>query len=95
MPAAAVPAPLPAAAGVAAAAGSGPGVSSPSCVVHEGPPGKGAVGAVGSRVEDFVEAFRPYVEAGYDEVYVSQIGPEQDGWFDFWERELRPALAEL
>jgi G6PDH family F420-dependent oxidoreductase len=55
----------------------------------------GAVGAVGSRVEEFVEAVRPYVDAGYDEVYLSQIGPEQDGWFDFWERELHPALAEL
>jgi G6PDH family F420-dependent oxidoreductase len=52
-------------------------------------------GAVGNRVEDFVEAVRPYVEAGYDEVYLSQIGDEQDGWFDFYERELRPALAEL
>jgi hypothetical protein len=54
-----------------------------------------SVGAVGNRVEDFVEAVRPYVEAGYDEVYLSQIGEEQDGWFDFFERELRPALAEL
>ncbi len=54
-----------------------------------------AVGAVGNRVEDFVEAVRPYVEAGYDEVYLSQIGAEQDGWFDFYERELRPALDEL
>jgi alkanesulfonate monooxygenase SsuD/methylene tetrahydromethanopterin reductase-like flavin-dependent oxidoreductase (luciferase family) len=34
----------------------------------------GAVGAVGNRVEDFVEAVRPYVDAGYDEVYLSQIG---------------------
>jgi len=54
-----------------------------------------AVGAVGNRVEDFVAAVRPYVEAGYDEVYLSQIGEQQDGWFDFYERELRPALAEL
>jgi G6PDH family F420-dependent oxidoreductase len=54
-----------------------------------------AVGAVGSRVEDFVEAVRPYVDAGYDEIYLSQIGPEQDGWFDFWERELHPALTQL
>jgi G6PDH family F420-dependent oxidoreductase len=54
-----------------------------------------AVGAVGNRVEDFVEGIRPYVQAGFDEVYISQIGPEQDGWFDFWERELRPALADL
>lgn len=55
----------------------------------------GTVGAVGNRVEDFVPAVKEYVDAGYDEVYLSQIGPEQDGWFDFWERELRPALAGL
>ena len=54
-----------------------------------------SVGAVGNRVEDFVDAVREYVDAGYDEVYVSQIGPEQDGFFDFWERELRPALEGL
>ena len=51
--------------------------------------------AVGNRVEDFVEAVRAYVEAGFDEVYLSQIGPEQDGFFDFWERELRPAVQAL
>jgi hypothetical protein len=46
-------------------------------------------------VEDFVDAVRPYVEAGFDEVYLSQIGHEQAGWFGFWERELRPALQDL
>lgn len=51
--------------------------------------------AVGNRVEDFVNAVRPYVEAGFDEVYLSQVGPEQEGFFDFWERELHPALAAL
>ncbi len=54
-----------------------------------------AVGAVGPRVEDFVEGVRPYVEAGFDEVYLSQIGPDQAGFLDFWERELAPALADL
>ena len=34
----------------------------------------GAVAATGNRVEDFVEGLRPYVEAGFDEVYLSQIG---------------------
>jgi coenzyme F420-dependent glucose-6-phosphate dehydrogenase len=28
-----------------------------------------------------------YVDAGYDHVYVHQIGPEQDGFFDFYERK--------
>ena len=55
----------------------------------------GAVAATGSRVEDFVEGLRPYVEAGFDEVYVSQIGEDQEGFLAFWERELRPAVAGL
>ncbi|MCW2778250.1 MAG: class F420-dependent oxidoreductase, partial [Frankiales bacterium] len=54
-----------------------------------------AVGAVGNRVEDFVEGIRPYVEAGFDEVYVSQIGEEQEGFFRFWTEELAPALKDL
>ena len=49
--------------------------------------------ALGDRVEDYVEAVRTYVEAGYDEVYLSQVGRDQAGFFDFWDRELRDALA--
>ena len=33
-----------------------------------------------------------YLDAGYDRLYFHQIGPDQDGFFHFWERELRPAL---
>jgi G6PDH family F420-dependent oxidoreductase len=55
----------------------------------------GAVAATGNRVEDFVEGLRPYVEAGFDEVYLSQIGPDQQGFLRFWEQELRPALEAL
>jgi G6PDH family F420-dependent oxidoreductase len=39
-----------------------------------------------------LEAIRRYVEAGFDEVYVGQIGAEQEGFFQFFERELRPKL---
>jgi G6PDH family F420-dependent oxidoreductase len=49
----------------------------------------------GPRVEDYVAAVRSYVDAGFDEVYLSQVGPDQTGFFDFWERELRPALEQL
>jgi G6PDH family F420-dependent oxidoreductase len=41
----------------------------------------------GKRVEEFVEA-------GYDHVYFHQIGPEQEGFLQFYERELQPALRE-
>jgi G6PDH family F420-dependent oxidoreductase len=33
------------------------------------------------------------IDAGYDHVYLHQIGPDQDSFFDFWERELQPQLA--
>ena len=40
-----------------------------------------------------MESIRQYVDAGFDEVYVSQIGPDQDGFFDFYRRELAPRLS--
>jgi coenzyme F420-dependent glucose-6-phosphate dehydrogenase len=46
----------------------------------------------GPDVEKHVKALRKYIDAGYDHVYVHQIGPEQDGFFDFYEREVLPAL---
>jgi G6PDH family F420-dependent oxidoreductase len=35
-----------------------------------------------------VEALREYGAAGYDEVYVTQIGPDQEGFLDFYAREV-------
>jgi coenzyme F420-dependent glucose-6-phosphate dehydrogenase len=37
-------------------------------------------------------AIEEYVEAGYDHIYVHQIGPDQAGFFDFYEREVLPAF---
>ncbi|MDX6199835.1 MAG: hypothetical protein QOJ79_2986 [Actinomycetota bacterium] len=51
--------------------------------------------ACGPDVADFVEAVKPYVEAGIDEIYLSQIGPDQQGFFRFWDTELKDALAAL
>jgi hypothetical protein len=31
--------------------------------------------------------------AGYDHVWVHQVGPEQEGFFRFYEREVIPKLA--
>jgi hypothetical protein len=33
------------------------------------------------------------VDAGFDEVYVSQIGAEQDAFFDFYQRQVLPSVA--
>jgi coenzyme F420-dependent glucose-6-phosphate dehydrogenase len=42
--------------------------------------------------ERHLEAIQEYVDAGYDHVYVHQVGPDQDGFFDFYERSVLPAL---
>jgi coenzyme F420-dependent glucose-6-phosphate dehydrogenase len=42
-----------------------------------------------------VEAIREYVEAGYDHVYLHQIGPDQEGFLQFFQGEVRPRLKDL
>jgi coenzyme F420-dependent glucose-6-phosphate dehydrogenase len=37
-------------------------------------------------------AIEEYIDAGYDHVYVHQIGPDQEGFFAFYEREVLPAF---
>jgi coenzyme F420-dependent glucose-6-phosphate dehydrogenase len=37
-------------------------------------------------------AIKEYVDAGFDHVYVHQIGPDQHGFFDFYAREVLPKL---
>jgi G6PDH family F420-dependent oxidoreductase len=34
-----------------------------------------------------------YVDAGFDHVYIHQVGPDQQGFFDFYEQALRPAFG--
>ncbi len=41
-----------------------------------------------------VERIRAYVDAGYDHVYLHQIGPDQAGFLRFARQELLPALTE-
>jgi G6PDH family F420-dependent oxidoreductase len=43
--------------------------------------------------ERHVEAIQEFFDAGYDEVYVSQIGPDQEGFLRFYEREVLPRFA--
>ncbi|MGA5466025.1 TIGR03557 family F420-dependent LLM class oxidoreductase [Mycobacterium sp. NPDC050041] len=35
---------------------------------------------------------REYLDAGVDEVYVQQIGPDLDGFFESWQRDVLPQL---
>jgi G6PDH family F420-dependent oxidoreductase len=39
-----------------------------------------------------IKAIRAYIDAGFDEVYISQVGPEQDGFFQFYAEQVLPPL---
>ncbi|MEV0676481.1 TIGR03557 family F420-dependent LLM class oxidoreductase [Actinosynnema sp. NPDC050436] len=38
----------------------------------------------------YLDTLRAYADAGYDEVYVQQIGPDQERFFEFWAQEVAP-----
>lgn len=40
-----------------------------------------------------LEAIHEFVEAGYDNVYIHQVGPKQEPFLDFYTRKIIPALA--
>jgi G6PDH family F420-dependent oxidoreductase len=48
---------------------------------------------VGPDIETHVASLREYLEAGVDELFVQQIGPDQDAFFDTWAREVLPRFA--
>ena len=46
----------------------------------------------GNDPERFVQSIKEFESAGYDLLYIQQIGPDQAGFLDFFEREVRPRL---
>ena len=48
--------------------------------------------ACGPNPDKHLQQLQAYVDAGYDEVYVQQIGPEQEGFFRFYETDILPKL---
>jgi G6PDH family F420-dependent oxidoreductase len=42
--------------------------------------------------ERHLAMIRKYLDAGFDEVYVSQVGEDQQGFFDFYAKEILPRL---
>ncbi|MET0201797.1 MAG: TIGR03557 family F420-dependent LLM class oxidoreductase [Gaiellaceae bacterium] len=47
----------------------------------------------GPDVDRIVAALQAYADAGFDELYVSQIGSRQDEWFEVLERDVLPRFA--
>lgn len=48
---------------------------------------------LGKDPEEHIKAIQEYVDAGFDEVYISQIGPDQAEMIDFYKRDILPQLA--
>jgi G6PDH family F420-dependent oxidoreductase len=46
----------------------------------------------GPEVDQHVATIRAYVDAGYDEVYVNQIGPDQEAFFAAYAKDVLPQL---
>jgi G6PDH family F420-dependent oxidoreductase len=44
--------------------------------------------------QDHVDSIEKAVDAGYDHVYVHQIGPDQEQFFEFYESEVLPEVRE-
>jgi G6PDH family F420-dependent oxidoreductase len=51
--------------------------------------------AAGSEVEKHVAAVKKYLDAGFDHITLVGIGPDQESFINFFQKELRPALREL
>jgi coenzyme F420-dependent glucose-6-phosphate dehydrogenase len=45
--------------------------------------------------ERHIAGIEKFVDAGFDHVYVHQVGPDQEGFLDFYEREILPAAKSL
>jgi hypothetical protein len=43
--------------------------------------------------ERHVDAIRQYADGGYTHVYVHQVGPDQEGFFRFYESEVLPKVG--
>ncbi len=37
-----------------------------------------------------IQEIQKYVQAGFEQVYVHQVGPDQEGFFEFYQREILP-----
>ncbi len=49
---------------------------------------------VGPRPDVHLADLRAFLDAGFDEVYVGQVGPDADGFFEFYSRHILPQLRD-
>ena len=44
--------------------------------------------------EQHLQAIEKYVDAGFTHIYIHQIGPDQDGFFEFYKNEILPRFQK-
>jgi coenzyme F420-dependent glucose-6-phosphate dehydrogenase len=49
--------------------------------------------ACGPDPEVHAKMIRKFVDAGYDHIYIHQVGPDQEGFMRFYEKDVIPDLA--
>ena len=47
----------------------------------------------GSDTDEHIDQIQKFADAGFDHVYIHQIGPKQDEFLDFYEAEILPSLS--
>lgn len=50
---------------------------------------------LGPDPDRYLAKLREYVDAGFDHIWLHQIGPDQEGFFRFFEQELSPRLQQV
>jgi G6PDH family F420-dependent oxidoreductase len=51
--------------------------------------------AAGAKADTHVDAFRPYVDAGFDEIYVANMGPHSVDMINLYRTEVLPELRRI
>ncbi|GAB4515344.1 MAG: LLM class F420-dependent oxidoreductase [Anaerolineae bacterium] len=46
----------------------------------------------GPDAQEHISAIQEFASAGYDHIYVHQVGPDQEGFFNFYEKQVLPAF---
>jgi G6PDH family F420-dependent oxidoreductase len=62
-----------------------------SSLVEEGDVAEKVV--CGPDPEQYVKTIGEYADAGYEEIFIAQIGPNQREWFEFYAKEVSPRLG--
>jgi coenzyme F420-dependent glucose-6-phosphate dehydrogenase len=49
----------------------------------------------GSDPQKHLDMIKKYMDTGFDQIYVHQIGPDQDAFFDFYQKHILPEFVQM